>query len=297
MKIVIFGIGSAGRAILRRYGALYEVVAYIENNAALHGTTYADIPIQPVSSLHVLEFDRIAMGGVWIDEMKEQLINMGISEEKIWLVEDTELKFTSQERQRNTDMLIKEFARLMNDAAIPYFIEGSALLCLLRGQDLSEVPDVDVLITSHADIEKTWDLISKNELFKTQRIEKIIYTKDRPLTRKGQTNRITIKSSEKIVDQDPVIFDINWAVDIGNYYILDYIGDAYHYYSKKFVGEGRFVDYKTMSLQVPERAEDYVAQAYGSDWRMPARKWTTKDYGNLLVSNDDLMDFIDKQRQ
>lgn len=296
MKIIIFGIGSAGRAILRRYGRVHEVVAFIENNTALNGSTYADIPIRPVSSIQVLEFDRIAMGGVWVDEMKEQLIDMGISEEKIWLIEDTELKFTSQDRQKSTDMLVKEFARLMKDAAIPYFIEGSALLCLLRGQDLSEVPDVDVLITSHADIEKTWNLISKNELFKTQQLEKVIYTQDRVLTRKDEINRITIKSSEEIIGQDPVVFDINRAVDIGNYYILDYIGDAYHYYSKKFVGEGRFIDYKTMGLQVPERAEDYVAQAYGADWRIPARKWTTKDYGNLLVSNDDLVNFMDKQR-
>ena len=159
MKIVIFGIGGAGRAIYRTLKDDNQIIAFIENNSSLYDTFYDDILIKPVDFIKEIEFDKIAISGVWIEEMKKQLLDLGVQEDKIWLVDDSSLKFSSLDRERTTDSLIKEFSRLMRNENISYFIEGSSLLCLLRGQNLSDVSDVDILVTSKEDIEKIWEVL------------------------------------------------------------------------------------------------------------------------------------------
>ena len=295
MKIIIFGIGIAGRAIYRQLQFEHDIVGFIENNKSLYGTLYNNIPIYAVEELKQLSFDKIAMSGVWIESMEKQLIDMNIPKDKIWLIEDSSLEFSTQDRIKNTDNIVKEFALLMHQNNIEYCIEGSSLLCLLRGQNLSDVPDVDVLIKSQNDLQKIWDLISENELLKQNQLIKVIYKEDRILTKRNQIDKIIIKSNSNPTQTEPTILDINLAVDIGNYYIMDYEADYYLYFNKEFVDGKNYFDYKDMKLLIPYNAQEYVKLLYGENWKIPAKKWSFKDYGNLLDTQQ-LIDFIKKNK-
>lgn len=297
MKIVIFGIGGAGRAIYRTLKDDNQIIAFIENNSSLYDTFYDDILIKPVDFIKEIEFDKIAISGVWIEEMEKQLLDLGVQEDKIWLVDDSSLKFSSLDRERTTDSLIKEFARLMRNENISYFIEGSSLLCLLRGQNLSDVSDVDILVTSKEDIEKIWEVLNKSTIFLNQELKKIVYEKDKILSKKDEIDKIIVKSKNQSYDTEPTNFDINLAYDVGDFYILDYENESYHYYSKEFIEQGRQIEYKDIKLQIPLYAEKYVEQAYGKNWRIPAKKWSYMDYKNLLLSNSELMKFIKKGKK
>ncbi|MGJ0363797.1 hypothetical protein NG776_09225 [Aliarcobacter cryaerophilus] len=297
MKIVIFGIGGAGRAIYRTLKDDNQIIAFIENNSSLYDTFYDDILIKPVDFIKEIEFDKIAISGVWIEEMEKQLLDLGVQEDKIWLVDDSSLKFSSLDRERTTDSLIKEFARLMRNENISYFIEGSSLLCLLRGQNLSDVSDVDILVTSKEDIEKIWEVLNKSTIFLNQELKKIVYEKDKILSKKDEIDKIIVKSKNQSYDTEPTNFDINLAYDVGDFYILDYENESYHYYSKEFIEQGRQIEYKDIKLQIPLDAEKYVEQAYGKNWRIPAKKWSYMDYKNLLLSNSELMKFIKKGKK
>ena len=297
MKIVIFGIGGAGRAIYRTLKDDNQIIAFIENNSSLYDTFYDDILIKPVDFIKEIEFDKIAISGVWIEEMKKQLLDLGVQEDKIWLVDDSSLKFSSLDRERTTDSLIKEFSRLMRNENISYFIEGSSLLCLLRGQNLSDVSDVDILVTSKEDIEKIWEVLNKSTIFLNQELKKIVYEKDKILSKKDEIDKIIVKSKNQSYDTEPTNFDINLAYDVGDFYILDYENESYHYYSKEFIEQGREIEYKDMKLRIPLYAEKYVEQAYGKNWRIPAKKWSYMDYENLLLSNSELMKFIKKGKK
>ncbi|XQC06325.1 hypothetical protein ACOAJ8_04445 [Arcobacter cryaerophilus gv. pseudocryaerophilus] len=294
MKIVIFGIGGAGRAIYRTLKDDNQIIAFIENNSSLYDTFYDDILIKPVDFIKEIEFDKIAISGVWIEEMKKQLLDLGVQEDKIWLVDDSSLKFSSLDRERTTDSLIKEFARIMKNENISYFIEGSSLLCLLRGQNLSDVSDVDILVTSKEDIEKIWEVLNKSTIFLNQELKKIVYKRDKILSKKDEIDKIIVKSKNQSYDTEPTNFDINLAYDVGDFYILDYENELYHYYSKEFIEQGRQIEYKDMKLRIPLYAEKYVEQAYGKNWRIPAKKWSYRDYENLLLSNSELVEFIKK---
>ncbi|QKF72298.1 hypothetical protein AFAEC_0076 [Aliarcobacter faecis] len=294
MKIVIFGTGAAGRAIYRTFKNKHNIIAFVDSNKNLKDTFYDDIVVKYIDKISSIEFDKIAISGVWIEEMQKQLIALNIPKEKIWLVEDTELLFSSKERVKTTDFLIKEFANLMKQSNISYYIEGSSLLCLLRGQNLSDVSDVDILVTSKKDIEEIWEVLNQSEIFKNQQLIKVVYKNDKILTKKGEINKIIVKSNDQNIKTEPTIIDINLASDIGKYYILDYEEESYHYYNKEFVDSGRNFNYKDIILQIPKDAEKYVEQAYGKSWRTPAKKWSYLDYGNILLSNYKLKEFMEK---
>lgn len=293
MKIIIFGIGIAGRAIYRQLQHEHEIIGFIENNNSLHGTLYNNIPIYAVQKLQQLSYDKIAMSGVWIESMEKQLLDLGISKDKIWLIEDNSLQFSTPDRIEITDNIVKEFSELMQQNNISYCIEGSSLLCLLRGQNLSDVPDVDILVKSQNDLKKIWDLINKNEYLKQNQLIKILYKEDRILTKKDEIDKIIIKSNSNPSQTEPTVLDINLAVDIGKYYIMDYEDDYYLYFNKEFVDGENYFDYKQMKLLIPNNAQEYVKLLYGENWKIPAKKWSFKDYGNLL-DTPQLINFIKK---
>lgn len=295
MKIIIFGIGIAGRAIYRQLQQKHEIVGFIENNSNLYGTLYNNIPIYAVEELKQLSYDKIAMSGVWIESMEKQLLDLNIPKDKIWLIEDSSLDFSTQDRIENTDNIVKEFAKLMQENNISYCIEGSSLLCLLRVQNLSDVPDVDVLIKSQNDLEKIWSLINENKLLKQNQLIKVIYKEDRILTKKDEIDKIIIKSNSNPSQTEPTVLDINLAVDIGKYYVMDYEADYYLYFNKEFVDGKNYFDYKDMKLLIPKNAQEYVKLLYGENWKIPAKKWSFKDYGNLLDTQQ-LIDFIKKNK-
>jgi hypothetical protein len=295
MKIIIFGIGIAGRAIYRQLQLEHEIVGFIENNNSLHGTSFNNIPIYAVEEVNHLIFDKIAISGVWIDSMEKQLLDLNITKDKIWLIEDSSLQFSTQDRIENTDNIVKEFAKLMQESNISYCIEGSSLLCLLRGQNLSDVPDVDILIKSQNDLEKIWDLINDNEVLKQNQLIKVIYKDDRILTKKDEIDKIIIKSNSNPTQTEPTVLDINLAVDIGKYYVMDYEADYYLYFNKEYVDGENYFEYKEMKLLIPYNAQEYVKLLYGPNWKIPAKKWSYKDYGNLL-DTEQLIDFIKKNK-
>lgn len=292
MKIVIFGTGIAGRAIYRQLKEKYEIVKFIDNNSSLHGTKFNDIEICSVEDIKNIEFDKIAISGVWVDSMQEQLENLNITKDKIWIIEDNTLDFSTNNRVKDTDDIIREFAKVMKENNISYCIEGSSLLCLLRGQNLSDVPDVDILIKSQNDLEKIWNIISSNKILSENKLIKVIYKEDRILTKKDEIDKIIIKSNSNPAKTEPTVVDINLAVDIGKYYVMDYEADYYLYFNKEYVDGENYFDYKDMKLLIPNNAESYVTLLYGKNWKIPAKKWSFKDYGNLL-NEEELIKFME----
>jgi len=179
-KIVIFGIGNAGRAIYRKLkNEQRDIVGFIDNNTKVVGTLFdGTVPIFAPQEITMLEFDKVAVGGVWAESMQAQLLELGCPKEKIWFVEDDTLDFSANGRVATTDAIVKEFTSLMKRNNLFYCIEGSSLLCLLRGQNLSDVPDVDVLIRSQADLQNVWEVLQTSDFFRSLQLHKLLYKED-----------------------------------------------------------------------------------------------------------------------
>lgn len=296
MKIVIFGTGIGGRAIYRYLKNMHTIVGFIDNNKELHNSKFDDLNIYSVEEVTTLTFDSIAISGVWINSMKQQLLNIGISEDKIWIIDDDLLHFSTKNRIDTTDAIVSKLVKVMDENAISYCIEGSSLLCLLRGQNLSDVADVDILVKSQNDLQTLFQALTENNVLNQHQIIKLLYKQDRILTKKGQIDKIIIKSNSDSSFEEPTIIDINLAVSVGKYYIMDYEKDYYLYFNKEYVDGVNYFTYKNIQLLIPYQAEKYVTLLYGREWRTPAKKWSYDDYPNLLTK-DALVSMIKKENR
>lgn len=291
MRILIFGIGGAGRAIYRFLKQNHNVIGFIENNSKLHGTYFDNILIYKVEDIKSLDFDKIALGGVWLNDMKNQLFSLNVAEEKIWAIDDNLFLYSSENRVKVTDVFIKEFSNIMRNTDISYFVDGSSLLCLLRNQDLSNAQDIDIMIKSCEDLNKIYSMIKDNKVFKEHQVIKVEYPKDTLISKKGELQKIVIKSNSDSANTEPVILDITALIEIKDYYFLSYASDYFLYYDKEHIEGEKYFEYKGIPLLIPYYEDRFLELLYGKNWITPATKWSYLDYGNIL-NNQEFKDFI-----
>lgn len=287
MKIIIFGIGISGRAIYRTFinNPDYTIIGFIDNNEKLYNTTYQNVPIYSPNQLDNLLYDKIALSGVWCNDMTKQLQELHIAKEKIWHIPDNEVIFTDAHRTTLTDILVKEIDTIFSSHNIDYKIGGSSLLCLMRSKNLSDVSDVDIFVTQYKDIEKIVHLLQENELIKKQNIKIVYYLHDKILSKQNQIDKIVIQSNKLSQISEVVTIDINWMFDYQHLFIIDH-GPDYLKFEKESIKGNRRMDYKDFSLSIPYKAELFLESLYGKNWIIPATKWSQDDYNNLVRSHE-----------
>lgn len=94
MKIVVFG---AGRRYQRRKEEFLsstddELVAIIDNNQEIQGKDMDGVPVLAVENIWTVDFDKVILMSIKADEMKEQLVQLGVDKKKIWCWERYESK-------------------------------------------------------------------------------------------------------------------------------------------------------------------------------------------------------------
>lgn len=232
-------------------------------------------------SVKDLEFDKIVIGGIWFNDMKKQLLSLGVEEEKILILDESSLLYSDDKRTKTTQLFLKEFSDIAKKADIPYIMDGSSLLWLLRKEDLAKAQDIDITVKSQEDLEKLYNLIINNEFFKNQEILRFCREKDILISKKGEFSQLVIRSKDNPAVTEPVVFDIHCFVGLKEYYFTTYL-DFYMYYRKKDVDGEKFFDYKGIPLLIPYNEDKYLELTYGKNWIEPAKNWGYLDYGNLL---------------
>lgn len=89
-RIIIFGLGQKFRYNKKKYASFFEtlnIVAYLDNNRDMWGNELEGIPVLPPESVRELSYDRIVLMTVYVKDMRQQLLNLGVSSDKIMLWE------------------------------------------------------------------------------------------------------------------------------------------------------------------------------------------------------------------
>lgn len=97
-KILIFGTGSFADNMLincRKELDGFEVLAFIDNDVVKQGKEFNGKKIISVNDIHNYDYDTIAVCSTYFEEIKNQLINLGINKKKISHIE-TEWDFLVQ---------------------------------------------------------------------------------------------------------------------------------------------------------------------------------------------------------
>ena len=84
MNIIVFGIGTVGRKCLPYLEEQYHIQAVIDNNENLWGTRIGSYIVEEPSKIVDIKSDIIITSTKYAIEMMEQLINMGVEEERIY---------------------------------------------------------------------------------------------------------------------------------------------------------------------------------------------------------------------
>ena len=273
-NIVIFGTGAAGRAIYRAIATNNNIVAFIDNNRQKQGSKYMDIPIYSVDEILGLEFDFVYIGGIWADEMEAQLLNLGLKSDKIMVLDEKDISFSTPIRERLTDEVMRILDGYFRDINMDYFICNSGLISILRGRALSVVSDVDLYVMRYGDLE----FLAKNlpNLLGGEYQVNLRYIQDYIRLKSGDIKRINITNS------DGVVIDIGYFDDYGKFKICDY-DDGRFFYFPRAIFDGGFdrLNYKDFSLSVLKNYHQYLCFMYGENYIEIPKRFSSNDYLNL----------------
>jgi O-methyltransferase len=97
MKVIIFGAGQTGRTVLTILNTKnYDVIAFVDNNEALHGSSLCKIPVYNTEEIRRITPDLVfiaVLGEERTAEIKKQLNELGINSEKINSIEEIRNQF------------------------------------------------------------------------------------------------------------------------------------------------------------------------------------------------------------
>lgn len=274
-KVVIFGTGAAGRAIYRVIKDKDDIVAFIDNSPSKINTFYKGIKIIAPAELKKLSFDAVLIGGVWADEMSAQLLNLGISKEKIKLIDDKDISYSTNNRAKTTNYYVKSLVGILDELGYDYFIDGSGLLSILRKRELSVVSDVDIMLFENKSLSNLANMLP--QVFPELNIEIRYCQKDYAARKKGDIFNIIISDNSK----EKMVLDINAYDKYKNFYTLPY-NEKYFYIPKEFLDELISLDYKDFKLKAPKRYDEYLSLVYGKNYLEIPKQFLANDYGNLV---------------
>lgn len=106
MKIVVFGMGKFyedNKYALNECDASYDIkiVGYIDNDKNKVGRVIGDYEILSVNQVKNLAYDKIVIMSSFANEMEEQLLELGIEEEKIYKFSHNEELYAKRNRIAN----------------------------------------------------------------------------------------------------------------------------------------------------------------------------------------------------
>lgn len=276
-KIYIFSLGYAGRAIFENFkdDKNYEILGFIENNAALVGSEYKGYKVFSAKEAASLDCDFFVMSGAWADDMSEQLLSLGVEKSKIFILPPGTLNYSSKQRERLTDEAVRRFDIFMRKNDKNYFMCNSGLLTLLRKKVLSCASDVDLYVTKYEDIYFLAKELTSE--FSDFLINIKYYQKDSILHKAGDISRIAITNDAR----DKIVIDIGLYERYGDFYIAPYDSGEYFYMPKEYFDGYSRLDYKDFSISVLARYDEYLSYMYGKNYIEIPKKFTKRNYLNL----------------
>ena len=164
--------------------------------------------------------------------------------------------------------ILKYVINRFNEANIEYWIDYSGLLSLFRKDDLAELSDVEISINKKNIYEIEKILSKRNNIFNTYYIlkPKKKYIK----INKKKFNRIVIFSKSK--SEKFEIPHIDFIIkNLKKYTAENFYEEKSS--SIKFWKNEKRINYKNLSLRVPDFTLEYLELLYGSNWRRPVEFW------------------------
>jgi hypothetical protein len=284
-KILIFGVGSSGRAAFRKLNQVNEnkIIGFIDNSFFANEKIFFNKIVSPPIQITSIDFDLIVISGRDINEIQDQLLNdLKIPMDKILLLSRSDLAipgYVKNNKERAIINILKKLTNEMSANNIDYWMDYSALLALHRNEDLSDFSDVDIAINSLDSANTIFEIMSKQK--ENYNIYKTLIKQTLNYANVGDIKQICIQSNVDLEKEEPAIIDIHVKFFHENKYKSP--SGKFTFFTPSSCFDGyEVIAYKDILLNIPLNSQEYLELIYGKNWKIPAENWRAGDYGNIL---------------
>lgn len=268
-KIIIFGCGFHGRAVYRKCKILkkkYEIIGWIDNDKKKINKQLFDIKIFSVNSINNIKYDYIIISGRNVEEKIKQIKKIN-KKSNFLLWDNSKIKPTKKQierRDKSLSKILNDVLKNLENHNVNYWIDSSALLTVIRKDNLSIRSDFDIAVDiNHFKIVK--------QLFKTTNF----YTFHRIKLNKNKIKCFFV-SKDNYLNFEPAVVDIVFKDLSKNKYVYDFLNYKKKY-PKYYFLKFRYIKYKNFEFKIPYDTKSYLKYLYGN--------WKLKDkfYKNILA--------------
>lgn len=271
-RVVIFTIGFHARATCRwlRRQEGREAVAFVDNNTAVHGTRVLGLPVLAPAALRSLDFDFVALPGrnqaPILAQLRDQL---GISDDRVWLVRKSEVPPAAEELERRGTALASLLGRsvaVLEAMDARHWAMHSSLLGLVRGDDVARFSDFDFCVDA-ARIEELAERFVAVGLA-PRAIPHRADAGPQP-TRFAQ---LTLQTPTGCDDDEPALIDLH-PLTLGATEASWPVNHGFLRLPVELFASSATRTYRDVAVRVPADPSDMLARLYGPDWAVPAETW------------------------
>jgi hypothetical protein len=287
-KILICGRNFHARAAFRKLNSnpwKWNVIGFIEKDETGEINNFFEKPIFAIFEINQIDFDLIVIAGRYTNEMKDVLINSGISHEKIWEMKRSEFQPSAQDLQLREDATmayLKTLLEIFSQNSVDHWFVASSLLAFKRGQNLAWFADVDIAIHQER-LEEIASAIQDSDLFHS--IEICRHATDGKFWCAGEIYQIVINSLADSIKYEPAVIDIHALHLFDNKAYLNIADRSFLTVDGAHFKGANKMKYNNLQLNIPIAEEQFLETTYGNQWQTPAEFFNTNDHISRIDLN------------
>lgn len=269
MKIILFGASLGGQNFIKNHREEYEILAVADNNQAKHGELLEGISIISPLQIEEYAYDRIIVASMYVNSITQQLLNLGVSENKIEYASKISMKHVGFPFE-NEAILSKanEFIVTLSEVlqTIPHYFTFGTLLGIARdGRLIPWDDDIDLAVFAE-DIERIKEQLLQNAKRFEQILQVDMYTREH-----ANGDVIAIMMDCYYEGEKAFNISLDTVFVEGEVAKQDLNDTPLHY----FVGYDELL-FESVKIRVPKNYEGYLTYTYG-DWRIVKRNTSFAD--------------------
>lgn len=257
-KSAVFGLTFHGRQFVRRYVRKgLKLTVILDNDPGRDGEKFCNIPIVLPRPSILSEIEQYFVIGRYAIEHKQQLMDLGIPDNRIKHVPRSEIALKGEtliKRDGITMSYIKAISEACVSCGCSVYLDSSGLLAAARNDALGELSDVDLLIGSGS-------ILALETALKQIKKDWIIQSNIDPLEPDDKSQIVIMSGKLMETSEEPAVIDIR-APKLNPKLLEEpkLIASHFNHFSKVF---------GSTSIKFPYRYEDYLEVLYGPNWKIP----------------------------
>lgn len=132
-KIVIFGAGVGGTRAVEALKDKFSIQCLSDNDPKKHGTRLLDLPVIPPAELPRQEYDLVVIASLYANEIRAQLLNIGVDCDRIHVFDVDHAGFSLTEEMTRIET---EVTALQNEVCEKIIIFGTGTRARMAWEEL-----------------------------------------------------------------------------------------------------------------------------------------------------------------